>query len=300
MFADAGTPANGTALSQATRTDEEEHEVPSKQNGDEHALEHLERDDTRGGTADGEKGERDERLLKGERFDRGTVLLLLGVKLGGLYAVCGPPPSFLSPSLLLSSIALSRPTRLPFVSVLQVGVASSFVSPACSSFVTVGPVAPEALRLLTTFSRSSSPSPSSSSLAETSSSPPPSSTSASPSSPTAVAGNASSAAAEQATASPSAFVLPGRSLAVLPIGLGVFGGVAAVALIIVALVTYERRKYRSQFTRRRAQQQREAALAPADGFPPTRTLEISLPIGAGGVEDYGAAHERLAMRDARV
>ncbi|GAA5887954.1 hypothetical protein JCM5296_001509 [Sporobolomyces johnsonii] len=62
---------------------------------------------------------------------------------------------------------------------------------------------------------------------------------------------AASAARAAASASPSAFVLPGRSLAVLPIGLGVFGGIAGLALLGVALVTYQRKRYRAQFRQRR-------------------------------------------------
>jgi len=52
--------------------------------------------------------------------------------------------------------------------------------------------------------------------------------------------------------SASAFQLPGRSLQVLPIGLGVFAGVSVVALVIVGIVTYERKKYRNQFRARKA------------------------------------------------
>ena len=58
---------------------------------------------------------------------------------------------------------------------------------------------------------------------------------------------AASAAAAQASASPSAaaaFALPGKSISVLPIGLGVFAGISVIALIVVGLVTYERTKYR--------------------------------------------------------
>lgn len=45
-------------------------------------------------------------------------------------------------------------------------------------------------------------------------------------------------------ASTSAFQLPGKTLSVLPIGLGVFAGISVIALIVVGLVTYERTKYR--------------------------------------------------------
>lgn len=38
--------------------------------------------------------------------------------------------------------------------------------------------------------------------------------------------------------------MPGKSISVLPIGLGVFAGISVIALIVVGLVTYERTKYR--------------------------------------------------------
>jgi hypothetical protein len=38
--------------------------------------------------------------------------------------------------------------------------------------------------------------------------------------------------------------LPGKKLQVLPIGLGVFAGVSAIALLVVGIVTYERAKHR--------------------------------------------------------
>ncbi|KAK2463192.1 hypothetical protein APHAL10511_004847 [Amanita phalloides] len=47
------------------------------------------------------------------------------------------------------------------------------------------------------------------------------------------------------------FQIPGRTLSVLPIGLGVFAGIAVIALIVVGLVTYERTKYRKAFRQRR-------------------------------------------------
>jgi hypothetical protein len=48
-----------------------------------------------------------------------------------------------------------------------------------------------------------------------------------------------------------AFTLPGKKLSVLPIGLGVFAGISAIALIVVGLVTYERTKYRKAFRQRK-------------------------------------------------
>lgn len=38
--------------------------------------------------------------------------------------------------------------------------------------------------------------------------------------------------------------MPGRTLSVLPIGLGIFAGISVIALVVVGLVTYERTKYR--------------------------------------------------------
>jgi uncharacterized integral membrane protein len=60
------------------------------------------------------------------------------------------------------------------------------------------------------------------------------------------------AAAEQPSSSePAAFTLPGKTLSVLPIGLGVFAGILVIALIVVGLVTYERTKYRKAFRQRK-------------------------------------------------
>jgi len=42
----------------------------------------------------------------------------------------------------------------------------------------------------------------------------------------------------------AAFSMPGRSLQVLPVGLGVFGSITGITIIIVALVTLERIRYR--------------------------------------------------------
>lgn len=47
------------------------------------------------------------------------------------------------------------------------------------------------------------------------------------------------------------FQIPGKTLSVLPIGLGVFAGILVIALIVVGLVTYERTKYRKAFRQRR-------------------------------------------------
>lgn len=49
------------------------------------------------------------------------------------------------------------------------------------------------------------------------------------------------------TASPTAaaaFVMPGTTIQVLPIGLGVYGGITFIAVLVVAYVTWERVQYR--------------------------------------------------------
>jgi hypothetical protein len=71
--------------------------------------------------------------------------------------------------------------------------------------------------------------------------PPTGTTEGSPSATQAAENNASSSAAAE-------FQLPGKQLQVLPIGLGVFAGISVIALIVVALVTYERTKYRKVCT----------------------------------------------------
>ncbi|BGP26896.1 hypothetical protein JCM10295v2_005858 [Rhodotorula toruloides] len=70
------------------------------------------------------------------------------------------------------------------------------------------------------------------------------------------------AASSQTAASTAAdaAALPGRSLAVLPIGLSVLGSLLFVALLVVAYMLYERRRYRAQYAARR---QRQAELAAA-------------------------------------
>jgi len=54
-----------------------------------------------------------------------------------------------------------------------------------------------------------------------------------------------------ATSALAAAAVPGKSLNVLPIGLGVFAGISVIALIVVGLVTYERTKYRKAFRQRK-------------------------------------------------
>ncbi|KIJ67880.1 hypothetical protein HYDPIDRAFT_25343 [Hydnomerulius pinastri MD-312] len=67
-------------------------------------------------------------------------------------------------------------------------------------------------------------------------------------------GTLTSAASSSPTAA-AAFVMPGRSLEVLPVGLGVFGGISAITVLIVAVVTWERVKYRRAFRQRRMAEQ---------------------------------------------
>ena len=40
-----------------------------------------------------------------------------------------------------------------------------------------------------------------------------------------------------------AFVLPGMALQVLPVGLDVYGGITAIAIIVVMFMTWERVQY---------------------------------------------------------
>ncbi|KAG2078787.1 hypothetical protein BDR04DRAFT_1123968 [Suillus decipiens] len=53
----------------------------------------------------------------------------------------------------------------------------------------------------------------------------------------------------------AAFSMPGRSLQVLPVGLGVFGSITGITIIIVVLVTLERVRYRRVFRERRLAEQ---------------------------------------------
>jgi len=62
---------------------------------------------------------------------------------------------------------------------------------------------------------------------------------------------ATPAAAAEDSANSGTFTPPGRSLQVLPVGLGIVGGVTAIALVIVGIVTYERTRHRKNFRRRR-------------------------------------------------
>jgi len=65
----------------------------------------------------------------------------------------------------------------------------------------------------------------------------------------------SAVAAGSSPTAVAAFVIPGRSLQVVPIGLGIFGGITVVTIFVVALVTWERVKYRRAFRQRRSAEQ---------------------------------------------
>jgi len=70
------------------------------------------------------------------------------------------------------------------------------------------------------------------------------------------ASSAVSGASMSATPSAqAAFSMPGRSIQVLPVGLGVFGSITGITIIIVALVTFERVRYRRVFRERRLAEQ---------------------------------------------
>ncbi|OAX42286.1 hypothetical protein K503DRAFT_847902 [Rhizopogon vinicolor AM-OR11-026] len=53
----------------------------------------------------------------------------------------------------------------------------------------------------------------------------------------------------------AAFVIPGRSMLVLPVGISVFGGITGITIFIVVLVTLERVRYRKVFRQRRLAEQ---------------------------------------------
>ncbi|WWC60110.1 uncharacterized protein I303_102674 [Kwoniella dejecticola CBS 10117] len=79
---------------------------------------------------------------------------------------------------------------------------------------------------------------------------------------------ASTAAAAAASEDAATVSIPGQQLQVLPIGLGVFGGLAGIAILVVLYVTYQRRKFKLQFRSR-------------------KLAETAAPMGTGG--SYGSA-----------
>jgi len=70
-----------------------------------------------------------------------------------------------------------------------------------------------------------------------------------------VASTSTSASMSATPAVQAAFSMPGRSIQVLPVGLGVFGSITGITIIIVALVTFERVRYRRVFRERRLAEQ---------------------------------------------
>ncbi|KAF9529430.1 hypothetical protein CPB83DRAFT_875555 [Crepidotus variabilis] len=83
--------------------------------------------------------------------------------------------------------------------------------------------------------------------------------------PSAAAASGTAAAAETTPTQAAALALPGKTLSVLPIGLGVFAGISVIALIVVGLVTYERTKFRKARCYK-FRQQRLAEQASAIGY----------------------------------
>ncbi|KAG2150459.1 hypothetical protein DEU56DRAFT_780109 [Suillus clintonianus] len=76
-----------------------------------------------------------------------------------------------------------------------------------------------------------------------------------PSSTASIASTSTSASISATPTVQAAFSMPGRSLQVLPVGLGVFGSITGITIIIVALVTLERVRYRRVFRERRLAEQ---------------------------------------------
>jgi len=61
--------------------------------------------------------------------------------------------------------------------------------------------------------------------------------------------------ANDTTAPVAAAAIPGQTIQVLPIGLGVFAGITVIALIVVGIVTFERTQYRKAFRARKLAEQ---------------------------------------------
>ncbi|GAA6045268.1 hypothetical protein NBRC10513_007652 [Rhodotorula toruloides] len=206
--------------------------------------------------------------------------------------------SFRSSSTLSTRLAISR--RPPSSSTISLGSSLSRTSTVSSSSTSASVSPPSTLRSsssslstattpptvstlstlafppsVATTSTSTAPLPSTSS--PSSSSTHTSSHSPTPSPPTPT----TSSQAVAATAADAA-ALPGRSLAVLPIGLSILGSLLFVALLVVAYMLYERRRYRAQYA---ARQQRQAELAAAveRAYGSSRfTLETVEGAGQGG------------------
>ncbi|WVQ62782.1 uncharacterized protein L199_000930 [Kwoniella botswanensis] len=63
--------------------------------------------------------------------------------------------------------------------------------------------------------------------------------------------SSSDAAVAAASEAADTVSIPGQQLQVLPIGLGVLGGLAGIAILVVSYVTYQRRKFKKQFRNRK-------------------------------------------------
>ncbi|KAG5635992.1 hypothetical protein H0H81_009442 [Sphagnurus paluster] len=139
--------------------------------------------------------------------------------------------------------AASSPTNAPEASTTDVGAPASTDATASPS-TTAPPVSGIRANGVSTVSGTPTQTPqTSATLSQAGSVTPTPEVSGTPASDAAVSG-ASAAAAEEPSETAAAFELPGKTLSVLPIGLGVFAGISVIALIVVGLVTYERTKYR--------------------------------------------------------
>ncbi|KZT54204.1 hypothetical protein CALCODRAFT_485719 [Calocera cornea HHB12733] len=67
--------------------------------------------------------------------------------------------------------------------------------------------------------------------------------------------NAGALTSSNDTTSAAAVAIPGQSIQVLPIGLGVFAGIMVITLIVVGIVTFERTQYRKAFRARKMAEQ---------------------------------------------
>ncbi|EJU04076.1 hypothetical protein DACRYDRAFT_114493 [Dacryopinax primogenitus] len=84
--------------------------------------------------------------------------------------------------------------------------------------------------------------------------------SASPSSSSAVPSgsrlpNSGALSSANDTTTTAALTIPGQTIQVLPIGLGVFAGIMVIAIIVVCIVTFERTQYRKAFRARKMAEQ---------------------------------------------
>ncbi|KZO93115.1 hypothetical protein CALVIDRAFT_268447 [Calocera viscosa TUFC12733] len=82
----------------------------------------------------------------------------------------------------------------------------------------------------------------------------------------ALAANAGALTSTNGTAAQAAVVIPGQSIQVLPIGLGVFAGIMVIALIVVGIVTFERTRYRKAFRSQKFRAKKMAEEGGAMGY----------------------------------